>query len=561
MKRSAAPAGSPLLRWMPSVMAVIFTVVLVLVDAPTIVKVMGAFVTLIALLVPVVQLIKPAPVTAEIMSGPEAPAAGPDTDDRNDGQTDNAGAPEPVLPSSETSGETAQPDAQPPEADSTENQGPAFPRVTLEQIATTVRTVVRSLWLRLAMVIVLVTVATVAFVVWDMFLLMVGAGILAAITTLSLVRHNADYPSFAVAARPIGPGPRRVLWWFWTRLNLYRWNWIPQPRTHGLYARRVAEDLRYIHDNRWESSTIGVVMTLKGGATKTTVLTWLAAFIKQATQWMLFVMDLDHGRGKVELRFGEPRPGSGVAWTVKEALRRISDNPYTLTDREVREHAWADPETGVMFFHGPIETHPFDEHDVIVTLQRLNDLYHTALVDLRGTLSDPSLEGAFWASYVRMIPCHLSSDEEVRDVAATLLRPGYALSEFDPAVVHEDPASILYGLPVITSVNPSVMIVLSDVPRARYNERTRHEMAELFGINPERIVLIPRNPVMVKTRQVRLGSVSPRVLHAVSQAARVFTTIAIQENRYAKTAGSMPASGLTIQSINEAGLQTGSYVI
>lgn len=301
-------------------------------------------------------------------------------------------------------------------------------------------------------------------------------------------------PAWVLAGKPDKRGIRRALWWFYATWGLYKFSWIPQPRPITSYPQAIAMKKTKINSLRKYSMAIVAVITTKGGATKTTVTTWLAAVLKSIIQFQVSVFDADVGGGKVAKRYAlDPTDTmSGI-----DAVRMITaphGEQWIPQFEDLVPRVSADLETGVMVFHSPAGS-VIHADEIQATLPAIKSTCHTLVVDSGPGLMVSVTDGLVKQSGVRLIVADINSDEDLDDISSTLDHPEYNLR---------------------TEI-ASVVIVISAVKWLKYNTRTQYAFAKIYGVKPEQVVLIPFNRYLARnamSKTISASAISASALHS-----------------------------------------------
>lgn len=309
-------------------------------------------------------------------------------------------------------------------------------------------------------------------------------------------------PEWVMAGKPPKPGLLLAIWWLYARLALYKFEWIPQPPVRLSYSSAIAELSQRINQNQQRSMSITSVMTTKGGATKTTVSTWLSAVLAAATHKPVAILDVDRGGGKVAKRFGFD-PGD-VMDTTALVRHVLGGKPFDFAT--LNDITRSDGETGVNVFH-QLPGQSTKEENMKHVLGILKTAIHTLVIDTGPGLRVPSTNAAVDVSGVRVVVGNGNSYDDMDSVGETLEHSAYGLQhQLD-----------------------TVIIAVSALRRRSCNTRSQYRYAERYGVSPSQIVLIPFNRYLQRTGQVKLSKLSrdTRTLYAFYELAYRVTEAAI----------------------------------
>lgn len=361
-------------------------------------------------------------------------------------------------------------------------------------------------------------------VAWPYIVLVVGIGTLIMITLIpplvsrridaSRIKRDAPefakrLPSWVVAGKPIGRGPRQLLWYYYTHLGLYKLSWMPQPRPFGSYMSQTAELTSAIVKQRQWSMAIITVLTGKGGALKTTTATWLAAILMWIIKLAVAVFDTDGGGGKVAKRFGL-HPDETVHSSDVVELVTNGDSKQPLTYANLVPHVGADTDTGVMVFHCPAGANvSLKRSHLTAALDTVKTDYHTVVVDTGPGLGVEATYGAVDPATIDVIVGDFNSVDDMDDIQV--------------ALDHEP-----YGF---RGKNADRFVICVGAVRWRhYNTRTQYELARRYNVDPDRIVLIPYVKYLLKSGRVYIPALSSKALHAWCRLAMAVTQRAVAVN-------------------------------
>lgn len=312
------------------------------------------------------------------------------------------------------------------------------------------------------------------------------------------------------AAKPQDSYILKAWWWIYVITKLYKFESIPQPRTILSFNRASERIMDRISDLRHLTMAIITVMTAKGGATKTTISTWLAATMAEATKLPPAVFDTNRGGGKVAGRYSLAKEDMlSSRALVKRTWQDQAPQYDTLLGL-----TGTDKLTGVMVFHH-IAGHSISENAMIKTALEMKHRFHSLVVDTSPNLRDPSTFGASAVSTVRIIVGKASSEEDLEDVEQTLNDAGYHLRE----------------------QLESIVIALSDLPANDCGTRKQYAYAERFKVRPEQIALIPFDPHLKRVGKVERAALTPRARYAITRLTEMVgdTAIVVKTNAEARS--------------------------
>ena len=307
--------------------------------------------------------------------------------------------------------------------------------------------------------------------------------------------RQSKLPDYVLAGKPIGKGPRRLLWLIYAYARLYKFAWIPQPRPCGLYPRRSNEIRQRVSSLRQLTMAIIAVITVKGGATKTTVATWLAVILMWIIEFQVDVFDADKGGGKVVKRYGLD-PHKTLSGT--EAAARITTKkyePWNPTYEDIVAHTTAET-GGVRVYHSPAGD--------VLSFQRVKEMTpklkqncHTFVFDTGPGFKNSTTDGIVAVSTVHIVVADGNSGEDLDDIEETLNHPDYGLRAQDKI--------------------GQVVIAISGIHWLQFNTRTQYEYAKRYSVAPDQIVLIPYNRYLAQNKRsqtVRIDAMDQKTLYA-----------------------------------------------
>lgn len=314
-----------------------------------------------------------------------------------------------------------------------------------------------------------------------------------------------------LAGKPTESKVLYAWWWLYASLKLYKIAALPQPRTILSYDKAAERIMDKISDLRHQTMAIVTVMTAKGGATKTTIATWLASTLAEATKLPPTVFDTNRGGGKAAGRYELDKDDMVSTRTITKRVLQGETPEYD----DLLDVTGTDKLTGVMVIHH-IAGHGISENTMVKTVLDLKRRFHSLIIDTSPNLEDPSTVGASSVSTVRVVVGKASSKEDLDDIDETLSHKKYQLRD---------------------QLN-SVVIALSDLPGNNCGTRQQFAFADRFKVRPEQIVLIPFDPHLKKVGMVRRSKLTPQARYAMSRLAEVVCDTAIAVTAEAKLAQS-----------------------
>lgn len=318
----------------------------------------------------------------------------------------------------------------------------------------------------------------------------------------TLESFEAGLEPWLLAGKPQDSKLLYVIWWLYAITKMNRLEWIPQPRTVLSFNHESSRIMERISEVRGTTMAIITVMTAKGGATKTTISTWLVATLARATGLSYAIFDTNRGGGKVAGRFDLEK--TDVMSTRSLNKRVWQDNAPTYD--ELLRMSETVRDLGIFVFHHIAGNH-ISTSGMIKTAVELKKQFHSVVIDTSPNLRDASTYGASSVSTVRVVVGKASSDEDMEDIDETLRDTNYNLRE-------------QIG---------SVVIALSDLPFSKCGTRTQYAYAERFKVHPDQIVLIPTDAYLKKVGKVQRSALSPRARMAITQLAELVGATAIQQ--------------------------------
>lgn len=329
-------------------------------------------------------------------------------------------------------------------------------------------------------------------------------------------RPRRTTPEWVIASRPIKPGLRRVFWWFYKNLQLFRWSWVPVPRTVSLYWRRVYENRAWVYENRLLIKAIVQIFTEKGGSGKSTISTWLAAEERMTTEHDVLLVDADSGGGHVAERF-ELDPDA--TFTTSAAVELFVHRAGTLTVHTLQRLATLHGPTGV-FVTNMLMKAEITREAMAATLRALWAFVATVYVDCTPGFKEENTYGTAQVATVALLPGCIHVNADMSSIKKTL-----------------DDTDLGFRNRVYDGRNGFV-IVIEAVRWKDYNLRTVYHFAEEFRVAPEDIVLIPYDPWLHATNPVRYDRsyrhaqvLRPKTRYALSELLRRRAEVAMAFNK------------------------------
>lgn len=316
-------------------------------------------------------------------------------------------------------------------------------------------------------------------------------------------------PEWVKAGKPDSRDLLLLWWWLYARLGAYKLPWIPQPRSITSYKKAILALEADMVEHRQQSRSIITVHTIKGGATKTTVSTWLAAFLASIHHKEVALLDTDRGGGKAVKRFGlTPRE----APTTNELAVKVKRGD-TLTHGDMIANAASDPVTGVTIYHS-ISGNSIGNENMVGVIKMIHDNSHTVVVDTGPGLRVPATLASVQTATVPVIVGNGNSKDDLDDIEDTLGFENYGLrGRID-----------------------SVLIVISALPKRRCTTKEQHAFAQRYKVRPDQVILIPFNRYLQQTGNVLLSKLDPATAYGFTRLAHHAAAIAVGVNTQSKGA-------------------------
>jgi cellulose biosynthesis protein BcsQ len=320
---------------------------------------------------------------------------------------------------------------------------------------------------------------------------------------LPIRSFTARLPQWLIAGKPQSSGLALALWWLYARLYLYKVSWVPQPSSIVSYKADTKRLTELLTERRQQAGSIVTVLTKKGGATKTTVSTWLAATLWHATKLAVTIFDLDVGGGNVAKRFAVNPDKTLTSDLFVRLAAQKDDQQWSPEYADMVKYTLADKETGVVIIHSvPKPGESISGIAARRALAKVKTTCHTLIVDTAPGFDVQATRGALAISEVCLVVGDANSGEDLDAIEATLNHPTYNLRENIKQVV----------------------IVISGLRWPHLTTRTQYQFAERFKVEPEQIVLIPFDTYIrnkqnieeshIQARPVRLNALNSRVRHS-----------------------------------------------
>ncbi len=281
---------------------------------------------------------------------------------------------------------------------------------------------------------------------------------------------------------------QRFFWWLYTFVYKYRWlSWIPQPRAFGSYRSEISRLDSQIKSRRAKSGGIISVITASGGATKSTITTWLAVVLAFVQRFSVGVFDTDTGVGQVQLRYNLD---GDQAVPVDDLVELVTEHDYEPDYNELAMSTVADNATGVLVYHCKPGT-KMARDAVSKTVKVISKKHQYVIGDTAPGLGRNETYGLVDASGVTLVVGRAEALDNRNGIREALNHAEYGFGEDRKQVV----------------------VVLSGVKRSKFNTRTQYRQAKNFGVDPEQIVLVPAdNYVIRKTQLDDRDEADPQVL-------------------------------------------------
>lgn len=337
-------------------------------------------------------------------------------------------------------------------------------------------------------------------------------------------------PKWFHASRPPSFSFRFLLWVIYGLLQLYKLNWIPTPRYWGSTRRRIKENYAFIYEHEHESMGIFAAISAKGGALKTSVITWMAATFGFHTKGISIVFDADTGALESAAKrleaYGSP---DAQRLTAKNAADLLLYGDWRPDYQELLQFAPRSMESGiyVMSMKGITNWSDKSTRQILTGHKRACG---SLFVDTGPGEKESNTRGVVKESTVVIVTGvykNVSTDDAV---AVTLDTPKYNLRER----------------------GKYVLIAIGAVGWRHYNRRTQYQLAAQFNVQPEQIILLPDHKRILKGDTVQLRKISRKFLYAMSVLNRVRVEAAIDYNLQHPMAFPVKKHPVSIQERKEA---------
>lgn len=274
-------------------------------------------------------------------------------------------------------------------------------------------------------------------------------------------------------------------WFIYTRLRLMKYEFISPPSTIVNARAEIRSNIQYLKDHRQETNAIIVVLSAKGGAAKTSIIQWLAAFIGYYVKSKPALLGMDVGADKTVWRFdSKKRPLFSVSLLIELVKQRVS-----FTANWIQDQTETDEESGVVLFQAKPEgsnIRDFNIDDTANMLRYMHELYPLVFGDNGPGLNMRESDGAAQAAHVALVCNKGISEEALSDIRATLTLPNYDLA-----------SKRIKPLVVISGVIPSYL-----------NTKTQYEIvAKECHVDPKNVILLPYDRYLVDERRRNLKHV------------------------------------------------------
>lgn len=328
--------------------------------------------------------------------------------------------------------------------------------------------------------------------------------------------RKANYPLWVAATRPRKFGPRLILWSMYVLLKLYRYRWIPVPRPFGVYEARRREYRRWVYSVRkWIRGIIGIIGG-KGGIGKSTIVPNLSTEERVATEEPVIAFDADSGGGVLAERFQLV----GVPTLTSDDVARMIVRDGWTPNHESLSRLLAFHEASGVGITTMEKGSEIDATTMAMTLQTLLSSVNSVYVDTTPGFKEENTYGVASVVTVPILPGNIHVDADKSFIRKTLDEPGYGFRD-----------RLARG--------EGVVIAISAVRWMDFNMRTVYELAELFGVDPKYIVLLPYNKWFKNTKPVPYDrekreyarQISSKYRFALSWLLRVRAEVAIEYNK------------------------------
>lgn len=333
------------------------------------------------------------------------------------------------------------------------------------------------------------------------------------------VEETSDFrdnlPEWLRVSEPKEIGLGKLWWTVYSRASLHKVHAIRPPREFKPSAFHIDLIEEHICYYRHASKTVVFIGTGKGGATKTTDATWLAAILRQCHGMYVWVCDIDPNGGKALKRSGldetmtistnqlakmvtqhQPATWLTAEWFLDNTVTDSASKVFITASEKV-------PVGKAEGAHNAISAEAME-----ATLDAARPPIHTIVVDSGPGLGIDANYGAVKNSQVRILVGDARSGDDLDDIQAAL-----DWGDWD-----------------LRNKLDSVIIAISALPARDCNTRTQYEYAARYNVPPENIVLIPYNRYLEKTSNVNIHRLDVRTKYAFFTLAKRVTEMAVNAN-------------------------------
>ena len=306
----------------------------------------------------------------------------------------------------------------------------------------------------------------------------------------------ADWPEWYRASRPKDNPAAEMLWRAYGNMGLYKRTSINPPPYWGSLEETIAANRSFAYDNM--AKTAGMVITffsMKGGAFKTTLGTWVPSYKATIDKGLTLVIDADtNGLQGAARRFGTysktPQPFGFPL--VADMILATGKSP---TPAEIMSFAQMHYQSGAYLLTLDKTTY-YTADQLEYIANALAPMTSATFFDTSPGSKEVTTLGIIRASTVVGVTGIYRNDASMAGIHEALNPDRFGLKpEFDP----EKP----------------LLIIVGGVPVKEFNLRTQYDLADKFGVEPHRVALLPDHPMILRANPVDHHAISRLFMYAI----------------------------------------------
>ncbi len=311
----------------------------------------------------------------------------------------------------------------------------------------------------------------------------------------------------------------RATYWMFVFLRMYRWPDFFQPRTYSRSRKHVGKIRVAVAAVRKFSQGVITVTVGKGGASKTTVATFVAAILNFCHGMNTWLCDIDPNGSRATRRFALiDVPTLTTNEITQWVMSKSRLGKVLLTSQWFIDHLATDELSNNLFVSQSavveddlLSSQMISAEAMETTIEASRPAMHTIVADCGPSVGHGVSHGAINSSEVRIIVSLGDAEEAISDIATALNNHKWNLRSKER--------------------EESVLVVVSGLPRRRCNLRTQYRLAAQLDIAPHKVKFIPNDRYLRQKGRVNQRKLQTPTLNSMYDVVQEVTDIIVAANK------------------------------